>query len=511
MCRPMTRRRLFSTKSSAVCNADKSIKIDAFPNMGGAMTPNPFSRRSLIKAAGLTMAAAALPRHVFAQDTRFPKGFIWGVATSAGQTESRAGRGRSNWDVFIDNKGSTADGTTNRRNIEFQMRYVDEFKLLQKARVNTYRFSFSWPRIQPETPGAPNAAGLSYYDRVIDSMLEHGLEPMPNLSHWESPLWAGDFLDRDIAQRMGDYAEIVARMVGDRAKRWLMFNEPNALAAFGYGSGVFAPGYRSRKYLGAAIHHINLAQGHMHSAVRANVPSSVTISSAFNMQPVEAPSGKEEDVKAARFMDVLWNEAFPRPAYGKGYPDLIVPMVEPYIRQNDLKTIAIMPDFFGANFYTRGFVKSDPSSPLGTTMVSPPPNLEMTLEFPYDPDAYTKLLLDIHKKYDGPEILVTEFGFATDEEIPIQEFDAKAPKGMVISDPDRIRFMKGYITAALEAYKKGVKLSGMMYWSSTDNLEWTLGLANRFGLIHIDQASQARIPKKSLQYYADCIKINGPA
>ncbi|MFK4826223.1 family 1 glycosylhydrolase [Paenochrobactrum sp. BZR 588] len=456
------------------------------------------------------MMASALPRNVMAATANFPDGFIWGVATSAGQTESREGRGRSNWDVFLDNKGSTADGTINQRNTEFQLRYVDEFKLLQNAGVNTYRFSFSWPRIQPETPGSPNMRAMSYYDRLVDSMLEHGLEPMPTLSHWETPLWAGDFLDRDITKRMGDFADIMARLVGDRAKRWLMFNEPNALAAFGYGNGAFAPGYRSREYLGAAIHHINLAQGHMHAAVKSNLPN-VKISSAFNMQPVEAPSGKEEDVKAARFMDVLWNEAMPGPAYGKGYPDIIVPMVEPYIRDGDLETIAIMPDFFGANFYTRGFVANDPDSPLGTTMVAPPPDIELTLEFPYDPDSYTKVLLDIHKKYGGPEILATEFGFATKEEVPLQEFDEKMPKDLVINDPDRVRFMKGYITAALEAYKQGVNLSGMMYWSSTDNLEWTLGLANRFGLIHIDQTTQKRTPKKSLEYYASCIALNGPA
>lgn len=474
------------------------------------MTHFPLSRRSLLKVAGATLAASALPRHAFAETTKFPDNFIWGVATSAGQTESREGRGRSNWDVFLDNKGSTADGTTNRRNTEFQFRYLDEFKMLQDAGVNTYRFSFSWPRIQPETPGAPNIAGLAYYDRLIDAMLEHGLEPLPNMSHWESPLWAGDFLDRDIARRMGDFADIMSRLVGDRAKRWLMFNEPNALAAFAYGNGAFAPGYRSKEYLGAAIHHINLAQGHMHAAVKSNLPN-VKISSAFNMQPVEAPSGKEEDIKAAHYMDVIWNEAMPMPAYGKGYPELAIPLVESYIKDGDLETIAIMPDFFGANFYTRGFVVSDPESPLGTAMAAPPADLELTLEFPYDPKSYTKLLLDIHKKYDGPEILATEFGFATKEELPLQGFDVKMPKGLVINDPDRVRFMKGYIEAALEAYKQGVNLSGMMYWSSTDNLEWTLGLGNRFGLIHIDQATQARIPKTSLQYYADCIKNNGPA
>lgn len=447
------------------------------------------------------MAAAALPRVAQAQDAAFGKDFLWGVATSAGQTESRANRGRSNWDVFIDNKGSTADGTTNERNTEFEIRYLDEFKLLQNAGVNAFRFSFSWPRVQPETPGAPNGQGLAFYDRMIDAMLEHGLEPVPTLCHWDTPLWAGDFLDRDMSRRLQDYADIMSRMVGDRAKRFLIFNEPSVLAAFGYGNGVFAPGYRSRNYMGAAIHHINLAQGLAFAAIKANAPG-LKVSSAFNLMPIQALSGKEEDEKAAHFMDVLWNEAFAGPAYGHGYPELIRPLVEPYVQNGDLDTIAINPDFFGVNFYSRGFVKADRESPLGTAMVAPPAELEMTREFAYDPETYTKVLLDVHRKYGQPEILATEFGFATQEGPPANGF---------VEDPDRIRFMQGYIRAAHEAYKQGVNLAGMLYWSSTDNLEWTLGLGNRFGLIHVDLATQKRVPKRSLEYYSKCVKLNGAA
>lgn len=433
----------------------------------------------------------------------FPKDFLWGVAASAPQTESREGRGRSNWDVFMDNVGGSADGTNNMRNTEFEKRYLDEFKMLRDAGVKAFRFSFSWPRVQPETPGTPNVKAMSYYDKLIDAMLEHGLEPVPTLFHWDMPLWAGDFLKRDVSDKMQDYADIMSRLVGSRAKTWLAFNEPSVIAAFGYGKGTFAPGYHSKKTMGAAIHHINVSQAKIFEAVRSNV-SAVKIASAFNIMPFEALSGKKEDIDAAHFIDVLWNQSFADPTYGLGYPDLIKPLVEPYIKDGDLEFIASKPDFYGVNFYSRTFVKADNDkhSILGTIPIAPPSELEKTQEFPYDPNTYTKILLDIHKKYGQPDILATEFGFAIEEDKPING---------ILNDPKRIKYIQGYIKAAQEAVKKGVKLKGMMYWSSTDNWEWTLGLSHHFGLIHIDKNTLERIPKKSLEYYGKCIKANAAA
>ncbi|MFA7670087.1 MAG: family 1 glycosylhydrolase [Burkholderiaceae bacterium] len=462
----------------------------------------PISRRGFLRGLGATTAATMLPRLAQAGNNTFEPDFLWGVATSAPETESRANRGRSNWDVFIDNIGGSKDGTTNVRNTEFDTRYLDEFKLLQAAGVKAFRFSFAWPRIQPETPGAPNVRGLDHYDRMIDAMLEHGLEPIPTLFHWDIPLWAGDFLDRDISRRMADYAEIMARMVGDRAKTWLVFNEPGVIPIFGYGQGAFAPGYRSRHYMGAALHHVNLAHGRALTAIRANTASGTRISSAFNIMPFEAPSGNDEDIQAARFVDVLWNDAVPGPAYGRDYPSLALPLVESYIQDGDMQAIAVQPDFFGLNFYSRSFVKADPNSPLGIALVEPPAELERTDELPYDPDTYTKVLLKAHKDYNAPDIIATEFGFPVAEE---------APKDGWVNDPLRIKYMRGYIQAAQAAYQQGVKLKGMFYWSSTDNWEWVLGLSKHFGLIHIEQPSLTRIPKRSLEYYAHCIRLNAPA
>ncbi|MFA7393782.1 MAG: family 1 glycosylhydrolase [Pigmentiphaga sp.] len=462
----------------------------------------PLSRRTFLQSISAAAAAPLVPRFAWADNLTFAQDFLWGVAGSAGETESRANRGRSNWDVFIDNVGGSKDGTTNVRNTEFETRYLDEFKLLQAAGVKAFRFSFAWPRIQPETAGAPNARGMDHYDRMIDAMLEHGLEPIPTLFHWDMPLWAGDFLDRDVSRKMADYAEIMARLVGDRANTWLLFNEPGVIPIFGYGQGAFAPGYRSRRYMGAALHHVNLAHGRALAAIRANTHSGTRISSAFNIMPFEAPSGTAEDRQAASLVDALWNDAVPRPAYGLGYPELVQPLVEPYIQNGDMEAIAVKPDFFGLNFYSRSFVKADPESPLGITLVEPPAELARTEELPYDPDTYTKVLLKAHQDYGAPDIIATEFGF------PVAE---AAPKDGWVEDPLRIQYMQGYMRAAHAAYQQGVKLKGMIYWSSTDNWEWVLGLQKRFGLIHIDQPSLTRIPKRSLEYFGKCIRLNGVA
>jgi len=443
-----------------------------------------------------------VPRFARAQNLTFPEDFLWGVATSAPESESRAGRGRSNWDVFIDNIGGSKDGTTNLRNTEFERRYLDDLKLLHPAGVKAFRFSFSWPRVQPETPGAPNARGMDYYDRLVDAILEHGMEPMPTLFHWDMPLWAGDFLNRDVADRMADYAEIMARLVGDRTKTWLLFNEPGVIPIFGYGLGLFAPGYKSLKHLGQALHHVNLAHGRAFRAIRDNAPADVKISSAFNIMPFEAPSGTKEDIDSAKLINALWNDAVPRPAYGYDYPPIVLPLVEQHIKTNDMKIIAVTPDFFGLNFYSRSFVKADPQSPLGMQLVPPPKELEPTEELPYDPETYYKVLVKTSKNYNAPDILATEFGF------PVKE---DAPKDGWVNDPLRIKYMQGYLRSAHKAYAQGVKLKGVLYWSSTDNWEWTLGSSKHFGLIHIDRPSLDRIPKRSLEYFAKCIKLNGVA
>jgi len=468
------------------------------------MTITTYPRRTFLKLAGASAFMAASPLPAFASQKTFPKGFLWGVASAAAQVESRAGRGRSNWDVFADVKGHIKDGSTNAVNTEFETRYAEDFEMVSKAGVNAFRFSFAWPRIQPDGPGQPSAEGLATYDRIIDEMLRRRMTPLATMVHWDIPVWAGDFRDRDIAKRMADFADIISRKFGDRVGMWLALNEPNTVATAGYAMGIHAPGFTSASMAGAAIHHQNLAQGLMLQAARANLPKTAKLSNNINVQPGRAISDKPEDIKAAAFADAWWNGAFLDPMFGKGYPELVRKLVEPYIKAGDMETVASKPDFLGMNYYSHLFARADERSPLGFAPVldGPPNKFAQTELAPVDAGGFTETLLRVHKDYGAPEIYVAETGFAVPDPQPVNG---------VVQDPKRIEYLNAYLLAAHAAIEKGVNLKGIFYWAATDNWEWALGNSATFGLIQVDQKSQKRTPKTSLEYYAKCIRMNGVA
>jgi len=300
-------------------------------------------RRSVIAGGGASLLiphTAALARPSVA-----PKQpFVWGVAASAGQTESRQGRGRSNWDVFADTPGKIADESTNARCTEFDLRYREDLDLLKAAGVPAFRFSIAWPRIQPDGP-AINQAGIDLYARIIDAMLERGIDPWITLFHWDIPVWAGDFRQRDIAYRMADYAGIVVDKLGDRVRNWFAFNEPNVVAVLGYALGRHAPGITSPVAMAAAIHHENLAIGLMIEATRSRARAGSQVGTTHSIAPVRAASESAADQHAAFRLDNLSNRAFLDPLFGKGYPAPFDTALAPFIKDGDLTTIAAKPDF----------------------------------------------------------------------------------------------------------------------------------------------------------------------
>lgn len=459
------------------------------------------SRRHFLAAAGATTAAMALPNISHAQGLKLPEGFRFGVASASAQVESRIGRGRSNWDVFADQSSHIADGSSNAFNTMFESRYEDEFKLLADAGVNSFRFSFAWPRIQPDGPGAPSQEGLDTYDRIIDSMLSHGLEPLATMFHWDIPVWAGDLRDRENVHRLADYADILTRRFGDRVPKWLALNEPNTVSAVGYAFGLHAPGMFSAEAAGAVLHHENLATGLMIAAARANISNDAKISTTINLQPTRSFDNDPKDDKAVEMADAFWNKAFLDPLFGKDYPQLVQPLVEKFIRDGDMDTINVKPNFIGMNCYSHVFVKADERSPLGFAPIvtTTPRGMIATQLFPVDASALTEMLTRIHNEFDGPEILITETGFALDDPQPVNG---------VVEDPKRVEYIKLYLTTIHEAIQSGVNVSGMVYWSSTDNWEWAEGARRTFGLIQIDRATQKRTPKRSLEYYGQCARAN---
>jgi len=451
----------------------------------------------LLSACGGGDSSEPLPNASESPAT-FPDGFVWGVSTAAGQIESRDGRGRSNWDVFADQPGNIADGSTNARCIEFEKRYPGDLALLGSAGIQALRFSVAWPRVQPDGPATVSEAGLSTYDRMVDTMLANNITPYLTLFHWDIPVWAGDFRNRDIAYRLADYAQIVSRRLGDRVKNWMMLNEPNSLAFAGYGFGAAPPNLKSTSAMFAAIHHENLAQGLMFAAVRANAQSPALVGTTISGRPVLAATSAPADQAAAAQADVLWHRAFLDPLYGKGYPAELRQAMAPLVQPGDMATIAANPDFLGVQYYNCSYVKAGPNG-TGFAVASAPPNEVQTAASPVEPYGMSEMLLRVHKDYGAPRIIVTETGFA------IQE---PAPSGGVVDDGPRIDYLASYLKAAHDAYQQGVRLGGVFYWSAFDDWEWGGGFKTKFGLIHVDMATQERIPKRSLAYYGRCIASN---
>ncbi|HWF00182.1 MAG TPA: family 1 glycosylhydrolase [Caulobacteraceae bacterium] len=461
------------------------------------------TRRAAAAAIAATAAAPGAVRNQPAVAAErawdaFPAGFIWGVAASAAQTESRRGRGRSNWDVFADTPGRIRDGSTNARCTEFDARYGEDIGLVAAAGARAFRFSIAWPRVQPDGPGEASAAGLDLYDRIVDEMLSAGLEPWPTLFHWDSPVWAGDFRERAIAQRLADYADLVVARLGDRISRWMLLNEANVVAVNGYLVGSHAPGLHDLKAASAAIHHQNLAQGLMAKAVRARLGAKAQVGSAVSLSPiVPATAGEADAAAAASFWDI-WAGALIEPMMGRPYPGAASSLVAPYAMAGDAQIMAVHPDFLGVNYYARSYVRAGPP-PLGFLPAPPPAGTIATDFFPFEPGGLTEILLQLTARYPKLPLVITETGFAQRDPSPA---DGR------VEDPTRVAHLSAYVAAARAAIAGGADVRGLFYWAATDNWEWQQGFSKHFGLVALDPQTQLRTPKLSLAYFSACARAN---
>lgn len=414
--------------------------------------------------------------------------FVWGVAGSAAQTESREGRGPSNWDVFSAAGQRIADSSTTEQLVQFDKRYCEDLDLLAAAGVPAFRLSTAWPRVQPHGPGKPNERGIDHYARLFDAMLERGIEPFVTLFHWDVPTWAGDFRDRDLAFRLADYAEIMVTRLGDRVKHWIMLNEPNTVAYAGYAAGIHAPGLNSTPTMLAAVHHQNLALGLMTRAARASAPGGSRIGTTHNVAATRPASGSSADAEAAKRFDQLWNWAFLDPLFGRDYPEIFAAGVEPFVRPGDLDIINASPDFLGVNYYCRIPIAACESGAGFMFGLNAPTDLERTQYFLVEPDGLTEALVTLRQRYGEIPLYITEAGFALGGDT----LEDRA------HDPDRSRYLESYLCAAAEARVQGVDLRGFFYWSATDNWEWANGFTKHFGMIAVDPQTQRRLPKESL-------------
>ncbi|NCV82888.1 MAG: glycosyl hydrolase family protein [Actinobacteria bacterium] len=398
----------------------------------------------------------------------FPKDFIWGAATSSYQIEGAAfedGRGLSIWDTFCKTPGKVANADTGDVANDHYHRYLEDIAIMSELGIKAYRFSFAWPRMFPQGSGIKEERGFAFYDRLIDGLLEAGIEPLATLYHWDLPQALqdkGGWVNRDIVNYFAEYSTAVVERFGDRVKKFSPINEPWVVAWLGHGIGIHAPGIVDRRAAFAAAHHTVLAHAASTNAMRA-VRSDLLTGPVLNQanhvaddmnDPAQAHAAAIADAHQNRF----WMDAI---MYGT-YPQILI-------------------DNYGT-----------PRGPL------------TDMGWPLTPEGLENLLVRWHKEHGDklPPLFITENGCAYG--------DGPGADGAV-HDPKRIDYLQTHLKAVSNAIAQGCPVKGYYQWSLMDNFEWALGYEKRFGIVHVDFDTQKRIIKDSGYWYRDQIKNNGSA
>lgn len=442
----------------------------------------------------------------------FPTGFAWGAATSAYQIEGAAhadGRGESIWDRFSHTPGKTKNGSSGDIACDHYHRWRDDFALLSALGANAYRFSIAWPRILPHGRGTINQAGLDFYSRQVDDLLERGITPYATLYHWDLPVAleaAGGWPARATAEAFAEYAGIVARALGDRVKHWITINEPWCVGLLSYQIGEHAPGRQSWPAGLAASHHALLAHGLAEPEIRRECPDAqvgITLNFTASVPASDSPA----DHDAARLFDGYFNRWYLDPVYGRGYPSDMVatylaagylPDGLSFVQPGDMDIIAAPTDFLGVNYYTRELIAAGAQPGEWQPVRLDTPRTEMGWEI--YPEGLYQLLLRLYSAYDVPKIYITENGASY--------LDAPDADDTV-HDERRIDYLRQHLDVCQRAIAAGVPLAGYFQWSLLDNFEWSHGYDQRFGMVYVDYETQRRIPKDSFYWYRDLIARNG--
>lgn len=443
----------------------------------------------------------------------FPSDFLWGTATSAYQIEGAArkhGRGLSIWDQFSATPGATHQGETGDIAADHYHHMEEDVALMRKLGLGAYRFSIAWPRVLPEGTGAVNARGLDFYDRLVDTLLASGITPAITLYHWDLPLALherGGWLNRDTALAFADYAEIVARRLGDRVDWWLTHNEPWCAAFLGYGIGVHAPGIQDMRSAFTAGHHLLLSHGLALPRLRAAVRKTARVGITLNLGPIYPENDRPETLLAARRADAFVNRWFLDPIFFGCYPEDLfaaLAITPPSLDADDLKCIAAPIDFLGVNYYSRKVVRAPretqtPRIPRGFEEVAQVPGAaytQMGVGWEVYPAGLTDLLVRVQRDYAPKAMVVTENGAAFED-----DWDGNG----TVSDPQRLSYIHQHIHALERALARGVSLRGYFLWSLLDNFEWSEGYSKRFGMVYVDYPTQRRIVKESGRWYAEFV------
>jgi beta-glucosidase len=440
-------------------------------------------------------------------------GFVWGAATAAFQIEGATaadGRGESIWDRFAATAGKVASGDTGDPACEHYYRWQDDLDLMKSLGLEGYRFSISWPRIQPTGRGPANQSGLDFYRSLVEGMLERGIRPLATLYHWDLPQALqdeGGWASRDIVGWFTEYAAIVFDHLGDLVSDWITHNEPWVTSILGYAYGVKAPGISDWPIALRAAHHSLLAHGAAVKAYRDGGGTG-TIGITLDLTVANPATPSPEDEAAAARLDGHHNRWFLDPVFRASYPAETVELYEQrlgpldFVHDGDLELIAQPIDFLGVNFYRPNLVEAlDDGSVLGFREVDV--DVEHTsMGWPIIPTALTELLVRLQRDYGSVPFVITENGAAFDDQLDGTD---------VVDDDRRVAYIAGHIDALERAREQGVDVRGYYVWSLLDNFEWEHGYGQRFGIVFVDFPTQRRIPKRSALWYRDLIRSNGKA
>ncbi|HZD99248.1 MAG TPA: GH1 family beta-glucosidase [Micromonosporaceae bacterium] len=458
----------------------------------------------------------------------FPDGFVWGTATAAYQIEGAVaedGRTPSIWDTFSHTPGKVAGGDTGDVADDHYHRYAADIALMAELGMRAYRFSTAWPRIVPGGAGPTNRAGIDFYSRLVDTLLDAGIAPVLTLYHWDLPQELqdkGGWTNRDTAQHFADYAGVVAAALGDRVSSWTTLNEPWCSAFLGYGAGVHAPGHTSGAQALVASHHLLLGHGLAVQALRAALPATARLSITLNPAVARPATDSAADIAAAHKVDGLQNRLWLDALRHGAYPDDVQAFTAgvsdwSHVRDGDLAVIASPIDVLGVNYYSPmvvahydgvgvrarvdghgdGAGETWPGCDDVQFLDIAGPKTEMG--WPIDAGGLTELLTRLHRDYQVP-LMITENGAA---------FADVVDESGEVRDANRIAYLRDHLAATHRAISAGVDVRGYFLWSFLDNFEWAYGYAKRFGIAYVDFETQARTLKQSANVYADTVRHNG--
>jgi beta-glucosidase len=467
------------------------------------------------KASTSASAGESLQQFDTSSAATFPSGFFWGTATAAYQIEgawNEDGKGESVWDRFAHTPNKIKNGDTGDEACDSYHRWREDIGLMRAMNLNSYRFSISWPRIQPSGSGPANSKGLDYYSRLVDALLEAHLRPLVTLYHWDLPQVledSGGWPNRDTAARFADYTQLVAQALGDRVTDWVLFNEPAAFVDQGYLDGTHAPGRKSLFDFLRATHVVNLAQGAAFRALKAARPSA-RVGTALSMSSCEPASNSEEDKLAAERAHAMTNIWFLEPALRGRYPEALtfLPETAMKIKSGDMEKTRAPLDFIGINLYYR-IIASAPSALDRATHTQDwlfPVKMDGGQQGPKTdfgwevwPKALYDMVLRITRDYNRLVIEITESGCS---------YNDAPDAGGTIHDSRRIAYHRQYLAVLARSISDGADVRGYHAWSLLDNFEWAEGFSQRFGLTYVDFKTQQRTIKDSGRWYAGVAATN---